>query len=72
VPDTYPIGERLARNLRRVRERQSLTRSQLAKLSDVDQSTIYALEKQRYKDARVSTVGALADALKVPAGVLLD
>ena len=72
MPDTFPVEERLARNLKRVRQKQSLTRPQLARLSNVDQSTIYALETRRYKDTKVSTVSALAEAMKVPLGVLLD
>jgi DNA-binding XRE family transcriptional regulator len=72
VPDTFPVEERLARNLKRVREVQSLTRAQLARLSNVNRTTIYKLETQRYKDARVSTVSALAEAMEVSLGTLLD
>ncbi len=72
MPDTFPVEERLARNLKRVREVQSLTRAQLARLSNVNRTTIYKLETQRYKDARVSTVSALAEAMEVSLGTLLD
>jgi transcriptional regulator with XRE-family HTH domain len=72
MPDTFPVEERLARNLERVRKVKSLTRAQLADLSGVDPSTIYAIERRRYKDARVSTVSALAEAMEVPLGTLLD
>ena len=72
MPDTFPVEERLARNLERVRKAKHLTRPRLAKLSNVDQSTIYAIERRRYKDARVSTVSALAEAMRVPIGTLLD
>lgn len=72
MPDTFPVEERLARNLERIRKAEDLTRPQLAKLSGVDQSTIYALERRRYKDTRVSTVSALAEAMEIPLGYLLD
>ena len=69
---TYPVEERLARNLERIRSMKNLSRAQLADLSGVNRSSIYAIEVQRYQDARVSTVAALAGALKVSMGDLLD
>ena len=51
--------------LKRIRETRVLSRKELAKQSDVDESTIYRAERGQTK-LRPSTVRKLAQALGVP------
>lgn len=58
--------------LRRLRELNALSRKDLAKISGVDESTIYRLENGRSKKAMPKTIRQLAKALKVEPIVLLS
>ncbi len=61
----------LARNVRQLREKRSMTQDELAAASGVGQSTISQIEAGVSTDARVSTVEALASALGVTVADLL-
>jgi transcriptional regulator with XRE-family HTH domain len=54
----------LARNLRRLRQARGLTQSQLATLAGMHQVRIAELESGRVADPHVSTLVALAKALR--------
>ena len=57
--------------LKRIRETRVLSRKELAKQSDVDESTIYRAERGQTK-LRPSTVRKLAQALGVPPDELVN
>ena len=57
-------------NLRRLREQRALSRRDLAKLADVDESTIYRMESGRTLHPVPSTLRKLARALSVDVEVL--
>ena len=58
-------------NLRQIRENRVLSRQELARRSDVDESTIYRAERGQTK-LRPSTVRKLAKALDVPPSELIN
>jgi len=58
-------------HLKRIRETRVLSRKELAKQSDVDESTIYRAERGQTK-LRPSTVRKLAQALGVPPDELVS
>jgi transcriptional regulator with XRE-family HTH domain len=58
-------------HLKRIRETRVLSRKELAKQSDVDESTIYRAERGQTK-LRPSTARKLAQALGVPPGELVN
>jgi transcriptional regulator with XRE-family HTH domain len=66
------VGDvRLAETLRKLRLEKGLSRPELARRSGVSDITIYVAETRR-RDLRISTIRALAEALEVPMGDLLD
>jgi len=58
-------------HLKRIRETRVLSRKDLAKQSDVDESTIYRAERGQTK-LRPSTIRKLAQALGVPPDELVS
>ncbi len=54
----------LAENLTRLREGQNLTQLELASRSRLSISTISEIESRKVADVRLSSITALADALK--------
>jgi transcriptional regulator with XRE-family HTH domain len=64
------IGHKIRELRRRVDPR--MTQKELAHLAGVSVATIAALEGGRYESAEVSTLDAIAKALKVPLSELLD
>ncbi len=58
-------------HLKRIRETRVLSRKDLARESDVDESTIYRAERGQTK-LRPSTVRKLAEALGVPPDELIS
>lgn len=56
--------------VRELRERVGLTGTELSNISGVSRGTLWALETQDVKDARASTLVAIADALCVDVGEL--
>jgi transcriptional regulator with XRE-family HTH domain len=58
-------GHRVGANVKRLRNRRSLTQDELGRLSGVSKMEVYRLEKARTGDPRISTVIKLAKALEI-------
>ncbi len=69
--DHTVISQALAKNLKDYRERQGLSLSELAKKANIGKSTLSVLETGN-GNPNIETVWALAIALKVPFGQLID
>ena len=68
---TNRAGETLAANLRSLRERRSLSLSELARRSGIAKGTLSALESGT-GNPTIETVFSLSNALQVPVSTLLD
>ncbi len=64
-------GHRIGANVRRLRNRRSLTQDELGRLAGLSKMEIYRLENERTGDPRVSTVIKLAKVLEVDEAELI-
>jgi transcriptional regulator with XRE-family HTH domain len=73
IDDTPSAGieARLAANIRRLRIARHLSLSELARATQIGKATLSAIESGR-SNPTVGTLGAVADALRVPVSQLLD
>jgi transcriptional regulator with XRE-family HTH domain len=69
--DGKPLREQLAANLRRLRIARRLSLSELARATAMSKATLSGIENGR-ANPTVETLAALADALRVPVGELLE
>lgn len=69
--DYTQIGHALATNLKSYRERLGLSLNELANLAGIGKSTLSVLEAGN-GNPNIETIWAIADALKVPFGQLID
>jgi transcriptional regulator with XRE-family HTH domain len=65
------IHQRLARNLRTLRQREGLSQEALADVSGLHRTYISDLERGT-RNPSIAVIDKLARALRVPAGKLLD
>ena len=67
-----PRFEQMAERLRELRERAGLTQEALAREARVSTAAIFRIEQGRPSDPKLSTLVALAQALKMSVGSLAD
>lgn len=65
-PQLRLLIQNLCKNVKKRRQEIGLTQSELASKSQLALNTIAEIEQQRIENIRLSTVTALAKALKVP------
>jgi transcriptional regulator with XRE-family HTH domain len=66
------LAESLGSTLKKLRERQGLSKNKLAELSGIDRSHIFNIEKGKQKSITLTTARKLAAPLKVSPSVFMQ